>query len=313
LSDEAKKAESIGMSTLNFVSPEDYRQQQMAQESVQARPVAGVLDVVAVASGKGGVGKSTVAYHLARELAAQGKRVGLADVDIYGPSQALLCGTGDELRFNEARTRALPFEKDGVYCMSIGNLYPPEAHIAWKGPIVTEAVLQILHEVEWPDLDLLILDMPPGTGDVALTILEHVPLTGAVVVTTPQQVATLDAARGVRMFHNLNVPVFGIVENMAWLTCPCCGRRRHPFGRKGGEALASRMHVRLLARLPLDPALNDGGAMSEDSQGAYRELADMVARAAELDRKAREEESRKPGDPRREEGDGKAVWEKLIS
>lgn len=311
MSDEEKK--TTASVPLNFVKPEEFKQQREEQEPHRPEPVAGVKDVVAVASGKGGVGKSTVAYYLAKSLAEQGKRVGIADLDIYGPSQALLCGTGDELRLNADKTKALPFEKDGLYAMSIGNLYPPEAHIAWKGPIVTEAVLQILHEVEWPDLDLLILDMPPGTGDVTLTILEHIPLTGAVVVTTPQQIATLDAARGVRMFHNLNVPVFGVVENMAWVTCPRCGKKRYPFGKRGGEALASRMHVRFLGALPLDPSLNDGGVLSQDSQKAYQSLAETVIKSAEMDRQMREEGAQGRPDPRKMAGDDKSVWEKLIS
>lgn len=312
MSDDFKKNDSSG-SILNFVSPDEFKKSGQSKPVHQPTPVPGVKDVVAVASGKGGVGKSTVAFHLARALAEQGKRVGIADADIYGPSQALLCRTADVLQYNDDATKALPFEQNGIYSMSIGNLYPPEAHIAWKGPIVSEAVLQIIFEVEWPDLDLLILDMPPGTGDVALTILEQVPLTGAVIVTTPQQVATLDAARGVRMFHNLNVPVFGIVENMAWLTCPCCGEKRYPFGKRGGEALASRMHVRFLGALSLDVQLNEGGLMSQDSVLCYQELADVVAKSAELDRQAREDGIQKRGDPRHGSGDGKPTWEKLIS
>lgn len=310
---EHKQSNHSIAAALNFVSPADFKKTQEASTANQAKPVPGVKDVVAIASGKGGVGKSTVAYHLAAELARQGKRVGIADVDIYGPSQALLCQTGDELKLNADKTKAIPFAHDGFYSMSIGNLYPPEAHIAWKGPIVTEAVLQVIYEVEWPVLDLLIVDMPPGTGDVALTMLEQVPLTGAVVVTTPQQVATLDAARGVRMFHNLNVPVFGIVENMAWLSCPCCGEKRYPFGQRGGEALASRMHVRFLGALPLDAKLNDGGMMSEDSKVCYQALAEVVSKSAELDRKAREDGNQQMGDPRQQSGDGQPTWEKLIS
>ena len=285
-SQSERNMNKISGSMVSFVNISEFKAAQENKPPPSPQPktgIEGVKAVVAVASGKGGVGKSTVAFQLAKSMAEAGWKVALADVDVYGPSQALLCQTGELLQKNADESKALPFERDGILTMSIGNLYPPEAHISWKGPIVSQAVLEIFYDVEWGDVDAMIVDMPPGTGDVVLTILEHIPLTGAVIVTTPQQIATLDAARGIRMFHNLNVPVLGIVENMAYLQCPCCGEERYPFGRRGGEALASRMHIRLLGRIPLDPALNDGGGLSSEAAGAYSELAGAVARAVEVE------------------------------
>lgn len=307
--------QQMSVSTMTFVSPAEFRQQHAEEERPDVRPPQGVGDIIAVASGKGGVGKSTVARALALELVAQGKKVGLVDADVYGPSQAELFNTGDQLQYNAAGTKVLPFERDGVFVISMGALFAPEAHIAWKGPIVTDAILQMFHEVEWPDIDMLIVDSPPGTGDVVLTMLENIPLTGAVVVTTPQQIATLDAARGIRMFHNLNVPVFGIVENMAYLDCPDCGKRHYPFGRNGGQALASRMHIRSLGVLPMLPDINEGGAMSDDYAAAIRDIGKTVLEATEKERHTLNGDG-SADDPRAQAGKLGApdqMWQKLIS
>lgn len=215
-------------------------------------PVAGIEDIVLIASGKGGVGKSTVTVNLACAMARAGKRVGILDADLYGPSITRMMGTDRELP-TDAEGRAMPVENHGVWTVSVANVLPPEAALAWKGPLVTQALLQMFRAIAWPELDILLVDLPPGTGDVPLTILEQIPVTGAVLVTTPQKLSVVDAARGIAMFHDLDIPVFGVVENMSSYICPCCGEQQHLFPDGAAEALAQRKHVRFLGGVSLDP------------------------------------------------------------
>lgn len=215
-------------------------------------PVTGIEDIVLVASGKGGVGKSTVTVNLACAMALTGKRVGILDADLYGPSIARMMGTDRELP-TDAEGCTMPVENHGVWTVSVANVLPPEAALAWKGPLVTQALLQMFRAIAWPELDILLVDLPPGTGDVPLTILEQIPVTGAVLVTTPQKLSVVDAARGIAMFHDLDIPVFGVVENMSSYICPCCGEQQRLFPDGAAEALAQRKHVRFFGGVPLDP------------------------------------------------------------
>ena len=216
-------------------------------------PIPGVRHVVAVASGKGGVGKSTVAVNLAAALAAKGMKVGLCDCDLYGPSVALMCGLSDRPSA-DAEGRILPAEAHGLRLMSMGLLLEEDSPAVLRGPMVTRYTQQFLRNVLWGDLDVLLLDLPPGTGDIQLTIVQTVPLTGAVIVTTPQEVALIDARKAVAMFRKTNVPILGIVENMAGFVDQE-GRRHDIFGSGGGEKEAVRQGVPFLSSLPLDPEL----------------------------------------------------------
>ncbi len=220
-----------------------------------------VPQVVAVASGKGGVGKSTVAVNLAAALQASGKRVGLLDVDIYGPSLPRLTGLRDA-KPERAGEKIIPIDGHGMKLMSMGFLVNEEAPMIWRGPMVHSAVRQLLHDVDWSGCDVLVLDLPPGTGDVQLTLVQQVPLSGAVIVSTPQDIALVDARKGLEMFRKTNVPVFGIVENMSYFCCPACGARSDIFGHGGARAEAEKLGVPFLGEIPLDGeirALSDAG------------------------------------------------------
>lgn len=214
--------------------------------------VEGIDNIVLVASGKGGVGKSTVTVNLACALALTGKRVGILDADVYGPSITRMMGTNTALPVNE-KGQSIPVQNHGVWAVSVGNVLPPEAALVWKGPLVTQALLQMFREVAWPHLDILLVDLPPGTGDVPLTILEQIPVTGAILVTTPQKLSVVDAARGIALFHDLDIPVFGVVENMDRYICPCCGEEQELFPKGAATALAERKYVSFLGGIPLDP------------------------------------------------------------
>ncbi|HEX7013831.1 MAG TPA: iron-sulfur cluster carrier protein ApbC [Steroidobacteraceae bacterium] len=226
------------------------------------RPIQGVRNIIAVASGKGGVGKSTTAANLALALADEGAAVGLLDADIYGPSQPLMMGlTGERPRSPDQRTMIPPMAH-GVKVMSIGFLIDAEQPMVWRGPMVTQALVQLLETTRWGELDYLIVDMPPGTGDTQLTLSQRAPLSGAVIVTTPQDIALLDARKGLRMFEKVSVPVLGIVENMSTHICSKCGHEEHIFGSGGGQRMAEQYGVELLAQLPLDIRIReqtDGG------------------------------------------------------
>jgi ATP-binding protein involved in chromosome partitioning len=215
-------------------------------------PIAGIRNVVAVASGKGGVGKSTTAANLAAALALDGARVGLLDADIYGPSQPRMMGLSGQRPTSGDGQRMHPLEAHGVRVMSIGFLVEEEQPMVWRGPMVTQALNQLLGQTDWGELDYLVVDMPPGTGDIQLTLSQRVPVSGAVIVTTPQDIALLDARKGLRMFQKVNVPVLGIIENMSTHVCSNCGHEESIFGAGGGERMARQYGVTLLGQLPLD-------------------------------------------------------------
>ena len=216
------------------------------------KPLGDIRNVVAVASGKGGVGKSTVAVNLALAWAAQGARVGILDADIYGPSQPLMLGLVGERPLSSDGKHLRPLVSHGVSAMSIGFLVDSEQPMVWRGPMVTQALTQLLGETQWGALDYLVVDMPPGTGDIQLTLAQRVPVAGAVIVTTPQDIALADARKGLKMFEKVSVPVLGIVENMSVHVCSSCGHIEHIFGAGGGERMAREYGVRLLGELPLD-------------------------------------------------------------
>ena len=216
----------------------------------------GVKNIVAVASGKGGVGKSTTAVNLALALAAEGARVGILDADIYGPSQPMMMGLSGRPESLDGK-RMEPMENYGVQVMSIGFIVEPDQAMIWRGPMATQALAQLLNQTNWGDLDYLLVDMPPGTGDIALTLSQRVPLTGAVIVTTPQDIALLDAKRGLKMFEKVGVPILGIVENMAVYCCPNCGHTEHIFGADGGKRMAKEYGVDYLGALPLNLSIRE--------------------------------------------------------
>lgn len=254
-----------------------------------------VRNIIAVASGKGGVGKSTTSVNLALALAAEGARVGLLDADIYGPSVQMMLGVEAGQRPKQYGTHyLLPVEAHGLQSMSMAYLVTEKTPMVWRGPMATGALQQLLYQTYWQDLDYLIIDMPPGTGDIQLTLSQKVPVAGAVVVTTPQDIALLDAKKGIEMFAKVSVPVLGVVENMAVHVCSECGHAEHIFGKGGGDRIAADYGVPLLGALPLSLQIReqaDSGAPvvahSPDSDAAqrYREVA--MAAAAELARRHR--------------------------
>ncbi len=215
-----------------------------------------VKNIVAVASGKGGVGKSTTAVNLALALAAEGAAVGILDADIYGPSQPMMMGIDGKPQSADGKTME-PMLNHGVQVMSIGFLIDADNPMIWRGPMVTQALEQLLRQTNWGGLDYLIVDMPPGTGDIALTLSQRVPLTGAIIVTTPQDIALLDAKKGLRMFEKVGVPILGLVENMAVYVCPNCGHSEHIFGADGGRKMATEYGVDYLGALPLNLSIRE--------------------------------------------------------
>lgn len=216
-----------------------------------------VKNIVAIASGKGGVGKSTVSVSLAVALASSGAKVGLLDTDIYGPSIPIMMGVTEKPEIKGEKL--IPIIKYGVSLMSIGFLIAEDTPLIWRGPMVMKAVEQLLTDVEWGELDYLLVDLPPGTGDVQLTLAQKVPLSGTVIVTTPQDVALLDVVRGIAMFNKLNVPVLGVIENMSFFLCPHCGERTDIFSHGGGEAAAKKLGVPFLGEVPIDLKIRAGG------------------------------------------------------
>ncbi|GAB6044068.1 iron-sulfur cluster carrier protein ApbC [Endothiovibrio diazotrophicus] len=225
------------------------------------KPIKNVKNIIAVASGKGGVGKSTVSVNLALALSAEGATVGILDADIYGPSQPRMLGISGKPESLDGQSME-PMNSYHVQAMSVGFLIDEETPMIWRGPMVTQALEQLLNDTSWKDLDYLIIDLPPGTGDTQLTLAQKVPVSGAVIVTTPQDIALLDARKGLKMFQKVEVPVLGVVENMSIHICSKCGHEEHIFGEGGGERMAEQYHVNFLGSLPLDITIRqhaDGG------------------------------------------------------
>lgn len=255
--------------------------------AVQARlqSMPNVRNVIAVASGKGGVGKSTVAVNLALALQAEGARVGMLDADIYGPSQPRMLGSSEKPTSPDGKSME-PIEALGLQAMSIGFLIEEDQPMVWRGPMATQALMQLFSETRWRDLDYLVVDLPPGTGDIQLTLSQRIPVSGAVVVTTPQDIALIDARKGLQMFRKVEVPILGLIENMSFYCCPNCGHRAEIFGSGGGERMSEQFGVELLGRIPLDARIReqaDGGrptvAAEPDSELAliYRDIARRAA------------------------------------
>lgn len=258
-----------------------------AANSQQAIPQ--VKNIIAVASGKGGVGKSTTTVNLALALAAEGARVGILDADIYGPSQPHMLGVGQrrpDVVGEQGKQQMLPISAHGIQSISMGYLVTEETPVMWRGPMVSGALQQLLMQTRWDNLDYLLIDMPPGTGDIQITLAQKVPVTGSVIVTTPQDIALLDAKKAIEMFRKVNVPVLGVVENMAIHICSSCGHAEHIFGEGGGERIARDYQTELLGSLPLDLSIRkdaDSGkpsvAVDKESaiSHAYRAIARKLA------------------------------------
>ena len=249
------------------------------------KPLPNVKNIIAVASGKGGVGKSTTAVNLALALAAEGATVGVLDADIYGPSQPMMLGVSGRPMSNDGKTME-PMEGHGIQVSSIGFLIDPDEPMVWRGPMVTQALQQLLDQTNWRELDYLVVDMPPGTGDIQLTLSQKVPVTGAVIVTTPQDIALLDARKGLKMFEKVGIPILGVVENMSTHICSNCGHNEEIFGAGGGEKMCADFGVDFLGKLPLKMAIReqtDSGkptvVADPDGQVAtlYKEIARKVA------------------------------------
>jgi ATP-binding protein involved in chromosome partitioning len=249
------------------------------------KPIDNIKNIIAVASGKGGVGKSTTAVNLALALAVEGAKVGILDADIYGPSQPRMLGIHGKPESMDGKTLE-PMVGYGLQAMSIGFLIDEETPMIWRGPMVTQALEQLLNDTNWADLDYLVVDLPPGTGDIQLTLAQKVPVSGAVIVTTPQDIALLDARKGLKMFQKVEVPVLGIVENMSTHICSKCGHEEHIFGAGGGESMAKQYNVDLLGSLPLDIRIReetDGGKPTVVAEPEsrishiYREIARKTA------------------------------------
>lgn len=262
--------------------------------------LAQVKNIIAVASGKGGVGKSTTAANLALALAAEGASVGVLDADIYGPSQPMMMGINRRPESDDGKTME-PLENYGVQVMSIGFLVDQDEAMIWRGPMATQALEQLLRQTNWKDLDYLIIDMPPGTGDIQLTLSQRVPMTGAVIVTTPQDIALLDAKKGIKMFEKVGVPILGIVENMAVHVCSNCGQVEHIFGADGGKKMAADYGMDYLGALPLDMSIRlqaDSGkpTVVADPDGEVAQIYKKVARevAVKIARQAKDFSSKFP-------------------
>jgi ATP-binding protein involved in chromosome partitioning len=269
-----------------------------AQRGVALLPK--VKNIVAVASGKGGVGKSTTAVNLALALAAEGAAVGLLDADIYGPSQPMMMGIEGRPESSDGKTME-PLENYGVQVMSIGFLVAQDEAMIWRGPMATQALEQLLRQTNWADLDYLVVDLPPGTGDIQLTLSQRVPMTGAVIVTTPQDIALLDAKKGIKMFEKVGVPILGIVENMAVHVCSKCGHAEHIFGEGGGKRMAAEYGMDYLGALPLDIRIReqaDSGrpTVVSDPDGEVAAIYKAVARqvAIKIANKAKDFSSKFP-------------------
>ena len=238
--------------------------------------VPGIKNIIAVASGKGGVGKSTTAVNLALALAAEGANVGMLDADIYGPSQPMMLGIKGKPVSKDNKSLE-PMEGHGIQAMSIGFLIDIDTPMVWRGPMVTQALEQLLNETKWRDIDYLIVDLPPGTGDIQLTLSQRVPVTGAVIVTTPQDIALIDARKGFKMFEKVNIPILGIVENMSMHICSNCGHEERIFGEGGGAKMSKDYDMELLGSLPLDIHIRE-----QADSGTPTVVADPDGRSSQI-------------------------------
>ncbi len=233
---------------------------------IQLCTIPGVRITLAISSGKGGVGKSTTAVNLAAALAQSGAKVGLLDADIYGPNVPQMLGLGKssvQVKETPSGQRFVPLEAHGIKLMSVGLLAEADHPLAWRGPVMHKILTQFIHEVEWGELDYLLIDLPPGTGDAQITIVQESPICGSIIVTTPQQVAVSDVRRSIHMFRRVGVPILGLVENMSYLICGCCGDRTSIFGNGGGEQLAQELQVPLLGKVPIDSRICQGGDVGQ--------------------------------------------------
>jgi ATP-binding protein involved in chromosome partitioning len=285
---ELRETLRAGLATAGWRGDVDLRLgARIAAHAVQGglKPLPGIANVIAVASGKGGVGKSTTSANLALALAAQGARVGLLDADVYGPSQPLMMGLEGRRPTTPDGRSIEPLEAHGVKVMSIGFLVDTDQPMVWRGPMVTQALTQLLTETRWGELDYLVVDLPPGTGDTQLTLAQRVPVSGAIVVTTPQDIALLDARKGLQMFRKVAIPVLGVVENMATHVCSNCGHEEPIFGAGGGARMAAQYDVPLLGSLPLDIRIReqaDGGrpTVVAEPDGRLAQAYKAIARRA---------------------------------
>jgi len=295
LKEKVEAINGVASATVNVTS-------KVESHAVQkgVKHIGGVKNIIAVASGKGGVGKSTTAVNLALALSAEGAKVGILDADIYGPSQPRMLGINAKPDSKDGKSLE-PLVAHQVESMSIGYLIDEETPMIWRGPMVTQALEQLLNDTNWGDLDYLIIDLPPGTGDTQLTLAQKVPVSGAVIVTTPQDIALLDARKGLKMFEKVDVPVLGIIENMSIHICSNCGHEEHIFGEGGGQRMSDQYEVDFLGALPLDIRIReetDGGkptvVAEPDSRVAqiYREIARRLA--AKLSLKAKDYSARFP-------------------
>jgi ATP-binding protein involved in chromosome partitioning len=241
--------------------------------------VPGIKNIIAVASGKGGVGKSTTAVNLALALAAEGASVGILDADIYGPSQPMMLGIAGRPQSSDGKSLE-PMVGHGLQAISIGFLIDMDTPMVWRGPMVTQALEQLLKDTRWRDLDYLVVDLPPGTGDIQLTLAQKVPVTGAVIVTTPQDIALIDARKGLKMFEKVGIPILGVVENMSIHICPKCGHESHIFGAGGAQRMCKDYGTELLGQLPLDQSIRE-----QADSGKPTVVSDPEGRAAEIYRR----------------------------
>jgi ATP-binding protein involved in chromosome partitioning len=274
---KVKSLPGVGAVTVNVTS-------KIVTHAVQrgVKPIAGIKNIVAVASGKGGVGKSTTAVNLALALAAEGAQVGLLDADIYGPSQPTMLGIRGRPESRDGKSLE-PMEGHGLQAMSIGFLIDTDTPMVWRGPMVTQALEQLLNDTRWRDLDFLVVDLPPGTGDIQLTLAQRVPVTGAVIVTTPQDIALIDARKGLKMFEKVGIPILGVVENMSIHICSKCGHEEPIFGEGGGQQMCGDYGVEFLGALPLDRGIReqaDSGkpTVVSDPDGRIAEIYKAIAR-----------------------------------
>jgi len=301
--DALRAALAAAVATVPGAPPAEVRiETRIVTHAVQkgVKPLPGVRNTIAVASGKGGVGKSTTAVNLALALQREGASVGLLDADIYGPSQPRMLGCPGRPDSRDGKSME-PKEAYGIQCISIGHLVEEDTPMIWRGPMATSALEQLLRETNWRELDYLVIDLPPGTGDIQLTLCQKIPVSGAVIVTTPQDIALLDARKGLKMFEKVDVPVLGIVENMSMHECSQCGHVEHIFGAGGGATMARQYGVDLLGALPLDIRIREGvdngrpTVATDPDSAASREYGEIARKvAAKLALRAKDYSSRFP-------------------